>query len=247
MNTDNENSDDKIVASAYRNYSRETVPDDINRAILQKSRIAGRKSILSRLYAWRRPLAFAATLIIGVSLVYDMQKLLQEPGEVLLPMPVADPNSAATPANDLRESDLDEAQVLDAATTRARQESARPGGSPPSRKLSAPPQAVEAEAPQQQQMRVNEQRATSLNGKAETAKLPAARLDAVSGDARSAPAGLAAKSRLQDKPACGEEQTASAEAWSRCIQDMRETGASEAADAELQKLKRRFPDFQVPN
>lgn len=46
--------------------------------------------------------------------------------------------------------------------------------------------------------------------------------------------------------ACTEEQKSTAAAWWRCIQALRESGQTEAAELELEKLAENHPDFTPP-
>ena len=244
MNTEDNVKGDDIVTNAYRDFSTESAPEDLNRVILSRSRAAVRKSILSRLYGWRRPLAFAATLVLGVSLVYDMQSLLRESGDQFLPVTSEDETSGVRLADPAEPAAVHEAEDLDAAPMRqdtaSQDRSAAPG------KIATPPPADQNAVLQSQETPSSELRSMPARERTEATALPAVPIEAVSGQAKATPSSLAAEARLRDQPACSEEQKATPDSWSRCIQDMRSTGANEAADTEQQKLRRRFPDYIAP-
>ncbi len=46
--------------------------------------------------------------------------------------------------------------------------------------------------------------------------------------------------------ACSDEQKSAVEAWWNCVITLRQSGQAEAADSELEKLRKSFPDFTPP-
>lgn len=90
-----------------------------------------------------------------------------------------------------------------------------------------------------------------FTAEAESAEQPIQKLEAnVGANLPSQPgtaAQLPAVSLSQVAPfACSDEQKSDVEAWWRCIKTLRQSGQAEAADSELENLRRNFPDFAPP-
>lgn len=63
---------DPQVSSAYRRLSDERTPPALDREVLKRAALATKNTRFTQ-SAWLRPLAFAATLVLGVALLFEMQ------------------------------------------------------------------------------------------------------------------------------------------------------------------------------
>ena len=83
MNTERDNEADSRIGALYRESDDLRVPDALNRAVLDEARRAVETPRVV-MPSWLRPLAFAATLALGVGLLFEMQAVtpLQETGSV---------------------------------------------------------------------------------------------------------------------------------------------------------------------
>ncbi|MCB1845734.1 MAG: hypothetical protein KDI09_22375, partial [Halioglobus sp.] len=63
----------KRVREAYRASRNVRTPERLNLAVLEKARAAIKPGFAAFPPAWARPLAFAATLLLGVAVVYEMR------------------------------------------------------------------------------------------------------------------------------------------------------------------------------
>lgn len=101
---------DPRVSRAYRAWSGERTPPELDRAILRHAADEAAAPRASRT-AWFRPLAFAATLVLGVALIYDMQSQTDPP--LQLPETSTD-RPAAGDAGDAQEAAATAAGANDA-------------------------------------------------------------------------------------------------------------------------------------
>jgi len=110
---------DADLAKAWREASHERTPAELDRRVLQAARraVPRRRGFLPA--GWYRPLAYAATLVLGVALVLDVTNRQPEPGT--LPATVAKPAPAAEAA-----ADADSADVATRAATGARRQEDSP-------------------------------------------------------------------------------------------------------------------------
>lgn len=83
MNTERNNEADSRIGALYREGDDLRAPDALNRAVLDDARRAVDTPRVV-MPSWLRPLAFAATLALGVGLLFEMQAVtpLQETGSV---------------------------------------------------------------------------------------------------------------------------------------------------------------------
>lgn len=241
----NDSDKEHDVSKAYRSYSKETAPADLDRAVLREAGTARTSGFWSRFYTWRRPLAFAATLVLGVTLVYDMQRVLQRSATPYLPTPEMFEDSSSRA--DQEESDrVAPASVREEelpADTAAGDAAAPASNDGAANKFSAPPAAAiatEQEGISLQPRRIPDR--DKLEEKRNTSQLlERARSQA---DTASLNAATAPSSAAQD--ACDDARFDSAERWWRCVEQLRSAGEATRADAELRDLRQQFPDFSGP-
>jgi hypothetical protein len=238
----NNDRDDK-VSDAYRAYSDEATPEHLDRAVLREAAAVSSKGFWHRFYTWRRPLAFAATLVLGVTLVYDMQIAIREsetPFSVesgLLDSydshPEQDASMQFAPGEQQVDSDVSRDSPRNNATPSP--------NSPPARKLSAP-KAAAADAVMQEAARLDNRRQRAEELKEE-------RLDAAAGlvapRAAMPAASALASPTAEAADACGSDQYDSADTWWRCIEQLRAAGEHTRADEEWLRLQQQFPDFRT--
>lgn len=249
MNKESELQTDESVAAAYRKFSTEKAPPELDRVVLNEARAKGRRNFWKNFYAWRRPLAFAVTLVLGIALVYDMQTLLQQADDSLLPSPnlknvtggfsdsrqgmpnVQDAGSGTgtAPSPSVRE-------VEPAAGTRNLQK----GGAVQARdaqktdRFSAERPGIEPEA----------DREDSSGSASKRIAIPSSSVETASRKTAAEPVIDEAGSKVPATEICSEDQTTTADTWWRCVEDLRAAGREQAANAELQKLRARFPGFE---
>jgi len=126
MKDRNEQAVDNELAKAWREASDEQTPVELNRRVLEAARraIPGRRGFLPR--GWQRPLAYAATLVLGVALVLDVVNRQPAPGAP--PSTLAEPAPSAEAASGAVSAD----PATDAGTASRRQDDvpARPRAAP---------------------------------------------------------------------------------------------------------------------
>jgi len=257
---------DTLVTQTYREVADQCAPEHLNRAILKEATNAARPRY-SRLIAWTRPMAWAATVMLSVALVLELSKV-------------------PTPELGTFERDSGNFEVAspktglaDDATTELLEESGSPA-MPPGRASNAA-----AEAPTQiesmksaarqspfesglekrqrsglQKVRVEEQNLPAAAASADEFELKDAdmrqRADDVariqSGEKevidQATPASFAVSAALESSAAasCSEEMTAAPATWLECIEDLETAGRAEEANQQRQQLQMSFPDFELP-
>lgn len=250
MKKESESLTDDSVSAAYREFSAEKAPPELDRAVLDEARVGVRPEFWKNFYAWRRPLAFAATLILGIALVHDMHSLLEQTDDSLLPRPNLRNEShessdfrLGAPPDSERDSSMETAPSPSgrdlAPATGAR--SLQKGGAVqaddalnPDR-LDTETRGIEPQ-PEPKGSAGNATRRVAIppaSPEAASRKTTAERVREESG------------STLPAADACDEDQVAAADSWWRCIEELRAAGLERAADAELRKLKTRFPGFET--
>lgn len=247
---------DPHVSRAYREGSDERTPAHLDRAIVRQATDEVRDAPSPRL-AWFRPLAFAATLVLGVALLYDMQSQTGSGGTV--PGTLSDMTTT-------EEGSADASEAQD--------------GPPAARQLDAPRAAAPAESRPELPTRYKpsgrrsgEQSAQEGEREALDPTATMKRNDAAPDD-QPKPAGEAASRATEDvaapfterrlletrerreaayatdpadsgdSPRCTTDESADADSWWRCIERLREAGSDEAADRELEHLYMRYPDYE---
>ncbi|MGB5353356.1 MAG: hypothetical protein WBN32_07100 [Woeseia sp.] len=234
-----------IVRKAYRSYSDETAPDELDRAVLREAGAIERSGFWSRFYTWRRPLAFAATLVLGVTLVYDMQTALQQSDTPYLPTPyVTDDDYSRSNRNAPTRAVPGLAQEeIAPAENESRDTMAPAVNGTALRKFSAPTPAADAVQPNAMPARQEKMPSAELKEESRNA-LSERERDSLQPETAAMGAALGPADAAID--ACGDSRFASAETWWRCVQQLRSDGAAAQAEAEWQKLQQRYPDFQAP-
>lgn len=234
---------DARVTRAYRELSNECTPPELDRAVLNEaaSRVAPDRGGERTRFA---PLAFAATLVLGVALLFEIQS---ETG----PATQGTANGIAPPTPDR----IDERSVRDVP---ASSEASRPSSQlnmPAS--VAAPDESPIAPPKQEGVPERTTRSGEALKTEAEAAdhwiesgsdEARQSLQDFTSAVAESA-AGLSqvskrAASEANGDKRCSDEQTTDAAAWWRCVETLRSKGDTVAADQELQRLRERFPDFK---
>jgi len=89
---------DDRVTEAYRGLATERAPDRLDRAVLSKARAAARPQY-SRLRAWTRPMAWAATVMLSVAIVLQI-------GEVPGPEGIGYDEAATQMREDVSEAEV---------------------------------------------------------------------------------------------------------------------------------------------
>lgn len=241
-NQTNNDRDDK-VSEAYRAYSDEATPEYLDRAILREAAAVSGKGFWHQFYTWRRPLAFAATLVLGVTLVYDMQIAMRESETPFSLGPGLPDSDDSRPEQD---ASIQFAPGERQADRDATQDSTRSNVAPstngaPARKMSAP-QAAAAEAvmlePEALENRRRAEEVLKKEQQDSVAGLATQRAATPAASALASPAAAVAK-------ACRDDQYASAESWLRCIEQLRAAGEHIRADEEWLRLQEQFPDFRA--
>lgn len=243
MNSETDN--DKALVDAWQTTQDLRTPEALNDAVLAEARKAAVASKDKKVRLWLRPMAFAATLLFGIFLVYDTQQPYettvsparqQELSDDMLP--------DAAPA---AESDRD-APVAEAEERRKR----LPSVIAPAAVMRATPADIEAarerksEADQARtQFKASAEAAgDALDGFQDTAneRVAGSRAPAL----RSELPEPAASAEFSAEPGCSNEQRQSAARWWTCVTGLRNAGDAEAADREMEGLLKAFPDFTVP-
>lgn len=243
MNSESDN--DKALLDAWRTTQDLRAPESLNDAVLADARKAAAGSDNRKPWLWLRPMAFAATVLFGIFLVYDTQQPYettvsparqQELGDDMQP--------GAAPS---AESDRD-APVAELEERRNR----LPSVSAPAAVMRATPADIEAarerksEADQARtQFKASAEAAgDTLDGFRDTAneRVAGSRAPAL----RSELPETAASAALSAEPGCNNEQRQSAARWWTCVTGLRNAGDAEAADREMESLLKAFPDFTVP-
>lgn len=252
---------DRQVSDTYRELANERVPEQLNDAVLRKA--ANEKapwSIIPGL--WMKPIAWAAT--IGLSLAIVME-LTQTPS-ISPDMNNNPPLVSADEAEMLAPAHLDAA--TESATDDRRERAVQAGESA----VVEPPPASGQREPEQKRRDLKP--AVHRAAKPVTEKAAAQAMNLAPGSAADAameegqattdvdssaskhagdtpaPSSLAVTAeelRMTASSLCPEAVRDSAEEWYRCIEEKRATSAAEAINDEIEALRRRFPDYPVPD
>lgn len=232
---------DDEVRAAYRDASsRLHTPAGLDRAVLAAARDAGPKRFAP---AWTRPLAFAATLVLGVALLFEMQgqqelaPVSEEQApqrEAVTPastgsadetrssLPAAKPAMPAAPAAD------DAAELPSTERQRLAPDDAGSSGTSFSDAALLPGES----APQP---RLQRGAARSANDAAE---------NLATGQAAEEP--VMKREGAESAPQCTAAQRLDPESWQACIDALEIAGHRDAASDERRRLSARFPEFTAP-
>lgn len=216
---------DPRVSRAYRAWSDERTPPELDRAILRHAAGEAAAPRASRT-AWFRPLAFAATVLLGAVLIYDMQSPTDPP--LGLPGTSSD-RPAAGEAGDAREAAATAAGANDARLQDA-------PAAPPTRYKPSGPRATKERA-------LTEEREAVPPSAGDVSRAVAKPESALRRDQLEPQAAPTRPFAVRDGARhCTGEQTADAESWRRCIEALRDAGDTGAAEQESIRFEARFPD-----
>lgn len=260
---------DAFVTDAYRDLATERVPEKIDRAVLKKARAAARPQY-SRLRAWTRPMAWAATVMLSVAIVLQIGKV---PGpenvsvddasgkseadvaafeavedraaeipaaEALLETPTSAPVRSLNSASNLRD---------DATIGRAAAKQAAPEPAAEKRQRAVLQDSVNEQQPAAPATEIDAFRPTDpdmLQRAAEMAKTQSGEnrvLAPKSSDADAAALGAVAVST--EAPACDESVRQTPETWLECIKELEAAGQSDEASRQRELLQQNFPEFEL--
>ena len=233
---------DSGVSAAYREIATERAPEPLDRAILEAA-VREARPRYSRLRMWTRPVAWAAVVMLSVTLILQTNQA---------PLNHDVAPASSKPAFDADELDEQEGE-FPVANKRVAEEVADRKAEAPVRKseLSANPEQVSADV---QGLRVTddalleraEEMALIQQGTSEQPQpASAARQRAAPLASEDSVASFAASPA--DAPSlCDATATAQPETWLECIVELEAAGLDEAASEERELLAKAFPDFDAP-
>jgi cell division protein FtsN len=231
--------DNQRVSDAYRDIATQTTPADLDETVLRLA-VSAEPSRYGLARAWVRPLAWAATIALSLAFVLELSQL-------------EDARAPALP-KEMREQPAEPELPgrSDADLMKAKEEKDVQHGIAAKRAPAAAPVPAVVDA---------EDMAPLQSEAEETVRLQSAGVTveevAVSGQRAAAeasadePAVAASRARTNmlnlappdEEGHCDNETRASAENWYACIVALREEGLTDAADSELEALRKVFPDF----
>jgi len=262
---------DPLVTRTYRETADEQTPEHLNRAILKEAEKAARPRY-RRFTSWTRPMAWAATVMLSVALVLEVTKtptpdsvmIDDSMGKFEIQEPDAD-SSTDAPSEALKES-------VSPATPPGRLSNTSNVAAPQSAIVQstakqAAPEPEKRRRGDVQQNRVADQELAAPAASVEEFKLKdvdllrraedMARLQ--DGENKEAPlasdsaAAMSAEMAVQGAAApsvraviCDETVTASPETWFDCIIALEESGQTDEARLQRERLSKAFPDFDLP-
>ncbi len=220
---------DTLVSDAYRELAGETTPPELDERIMAMAEAAARP-VKSLFPMWMRPVAWAATAVLAVAIVFQSMNVPESPA------PVAAPPSAPKPAESIEEAFApQDADLLEEAEELAR---ARSG--------------PDREQRLRKSQEITFDQATAGNSVAGDVD-PVAETSAVREPAPESAdvAGLAStsslrqeKKELDDTIVCDDAARTTANDWFACVTDLRDAGRVEDADNEMRALLQQFPEFR---
>ncbi len=233
--TNEANDNNPRVSEAYRSFSTESTPPELDRRILTMAA----DDVPARYWIprmWVRPVAWAATIALSLAFVLEMSQFADEP--------------AAMTDSDVAET-LEERVMSDEAAAKSKDESAirqrleKRTDAPALMKVAAPP-AQSAPAPATAGATAMENASESLDSEADDMSF--LREAEEQARMRSEPArrGAAFAEKKEQSTDCDEDARASAETWYECVITLRGAGHAEAARQEFDTLLSEFPDFHEP-
>lgn len=244
---------DEALSRVYRELSAETTPAALDDRVLREARAAARSGYTAP-KRWMRPLAWAATVTLTISILVHMAEL-PAPDDTLPPAMVEQEPPAETLAapgapeaelrRDLTEStdNLERSLAIEAAPAPA-----APGAPAERRERALQAEAArDADAAEANATLEEAARAMPEADMLRRASDLARQQDAGSEAAPAATSfAFSALEGTQVESHCDETARASAATWYECVVTLREAGLAEAADKELAELARAFPDFEIP-
>ncbi len=231
---------DEELRAAWRAAAGDRTPPELDGEILRQAEAAAHRPAPG-MPAWTRPLAYAATVVLGAFIVLNVPSPQQgqdaaEPAAVPAEALGAAPGEKRDRAPRLHEYAAERAAgSMPSAESKGLPAAQAPAASDSSR--------ADLDTARQRFERSADAAESALEGFATTApaSLGAGRREAAKEDRAAAAA--AADSAL---PSCEDARRASPETWWRCAQSLRDAGESEAARREFDGLYRLHPDFRPP-
>lgn len=231
---------DPRVSEVYRELSNEETSAKLDRNILDMAEAGAPSRSLTRLLAVK-PLAWAATVLLTVTLVVHLQQETPHPEALLyeedvmtdaVPLPAAperaikrEAQQVVAPASSGRQDDV----AADTGTPTPA--AARDADADAARAVQSFAPAAETRAKMQEVEAFVAERERSISSVTETPE------PTVSIQGR--------RSAAPEPRYCSEAETADASSWYRCILKLTEDGKLDEAAAERTKLFSAFPDFEV--
>lgn len=241
MNSDADN--DKALTDAWKSTQDLRAPEALNDAVLAEARKAAAAGDATGSWPWLKPMAFAATLLIGIFLVYDSQPPFEQTVMPARQQEISDSVLPAAPVTDAEGPVAELEERLDQ----------EPSATTPAAIMRATPADIEAARERKSeadQARIQFKASADAAGDAldtfrdtandRIAGSRAARSRAETQESAAVPAPFAAAA------GCDEDQRRDAERWWDCVADLRSAGHLVAADREKASLLKAFPDFTVP-
>jgi len=220
--------EDEQVSRSYRDVATERAPRHLDSAVLAQAAGAARPRY-ARSLAWTKPLAFAATIVLCVTIVLELTRTPQPDGAIA----PAERRTDAAPA-------IEPAPVGEAGATVSAEEPAAPKRERSEDKLrNDAPAAAGAQGPQP---------AATLDAEAfrprdidmlQQARETAKRQSGANPEAR--PQGLVDRAARS----CDADAIATPETWLECIGRLEESGRTAEAENEQRLLEAAFPDFDA--
>lgn len=244
---------DARVSETYRDLARERTPASLNEQVLRDA-AAHAGGGYSRWVAWLRPLAWAATVALCLAIVVQIQQETPEPGSLQPAMPpLAEPGRSpeAVEKNDVA-PEADAAGVTGETLSQGLRDEApeapsadysgprRQIGNDVSRAAAQSQSPADTVSKEIDALRVDD---AAIVEQAEEM----ARMREGSG-ARAVPVPASSSydaSRLAvAAAACDDEVRNDAKRWYDCIEALRDAGRTAAAEEELERLRKAFPEFE---
>ncbi|MEQ8206302.1 MAG: hypothetical protein RIA65_09025 [Woeseia sp.] len=248
MNTENHNDAEQRLRETYLASQDVRAPDSLNRAVLDEATAAVKPGFAKYLSVWGRPLAFAATFVLGIALVYDMQGLTPLPAnETSSESAVSLPTSSDTASDDNAPASREMRQMREEKRSAAEPLQSAPSQGQDSGDTSANLLQLNKFGNSRRSTRPSNAKADqTLN---ETAQSPAESRtvqDSLAPSAVAARADTAYTDSRDSDRQCQTSEMQGADEWWQCIVELREAGDDEGAGKEQTLLKIIYPDFSAP-
>lgn len=243
---DQQHSDiDADVRRLYRDLAVETTPDHLDDAVLQAARAAARPEY-ARARAWTRPLAWAATIVLTVAVVVEINRV---PAPEMTPerefAPVSRNQAEVSPAAAAEEPAADLAIQPPPGSAVLQKAMPVPDSAGQS---TAAPATLEETAPEGRQDTAFEEAATesrreiAVDQESQTGDL------LQDSDAIARPQAVTLRSRalsaLEDDATCPQSARETPETWLECIGELEAAGLSDSVTEQRRLFQQAFPDFR---
>ena len=240
---------DTLVSQTYRESAVEQVPDELDQAVLKRSR-QHTSNRYSRSVIWLRPMAWAATIGLCLAIVVEINNVPQPLAEQMV-LPAA-PAGAMSAAEKLDEGAVEVQEIqVDAARTEmyeaeALQQRAK-------KTVDEQGRVILQDIPQYSKSETREsafipaEMRESVEPK-ETDALVGPMLEQVDGASNLRSITVTASPALATMiPAsCDEKARVTPQTWLECIEALDEDGLEELAAEQREQLQEAFPDFDMP-